>query len=234
MCLWMWHNLSGHSWWPQDVHRFDYVSVCVGVCTSECRSASQGVMCQGVCALGPSQELCAHACVCTYVSVHVSMCLCLSGPTCMSLSMPGHVAIPQAFWSPASYSMGILFLGCLFALVQVLGSGVSLLVALPPCSGPLISCPRALLLCPIPPMILSALLFALFPFPSGLSKTSDQAYIEFESIEAIVKTASRTKFFIEFYSTCLEGQRRVRGWVWAKEDGRPEGAVSPLLSGKGS
>lgn len=41
----------------------------------------------------------------------------------------------------------------------------------------------------------------------GLSKTSDQAYIEFESIEAIVKTASRTKFFIEFYSTCLEGQR---------------------------
>lgn len=42
----------------------------------------------------------------------------------------------------------------------------------------------------------------------GLSKTSDQAYIEFESIEAIVKTASRTKFFIEFYSTCLEGP----GW----------------------
>ncbi|NWI50077.1 SHIP2 phosphatase, partial [Calyptomena viridis] len=30
------------------------------------------------------------------------------------------------------------------------------------------------------------------------------AYIEFESIEAIVKTSSRTKFFIEFYSTCLE------------------------------
>ncbi|NWS63710.1 SHIP2 phosphatase, partial [Chunga burmeisteri] len=30
------------------------------------------------------------------------------------------------------------------------------------------------------------------------------ACIEFESIEAIVKTASRTKFFIEFYSTCLE------------------------------
>uniref|UniRef100_A0ACB8FFR9 Phosphatidylinositol 3,4,5-trisphosphate 5-phosphatase 2 n=1 Tax=Sphaerodactylus townsendi TaxID=933632 RepID=A0ACB8FFR9_9SAUR len=39
---------------------------------------------------------------------------------------------------------------------------------------------------------------------SGLSKSSDQAYIEFESVEAIVKTASRTKFFIEFYSTCLE------------------------------
>ena len=43
--------------------------------------------------------------------------------------------------------------------------------------------------------------------PAGLSKSSDQAYIEFESVEAIVKTASRTKFFIEFYSTCLEG-----GW----------------------
>uniref|UniRef100_A0A8C7FVJ8 phosphatidylinositol-3,4,5-trisphosphate 5-phosphatase n=1 Tax=Oncorhynchus kisutch TaxID=8019 RepID=A0A8C7FVJ8_ONCKI len=34
--------------------------------------------------------------------------------------------------------------------------------------------------------------------------SSEQAYIEFENIEAIVKTASRTKFFIEFYSTCLE------------------------------
>ncbi|XP_057363219.1 phosphatidylinositol 3,4,5-trisphosphate 5-phosphatase 2 isoform X3 [Manis pentadactyla] len=42
----------------------------------------------------------------------------------------------------------------------------------------------------------------------GLSKASDQAYIEFESIEAIVKTASRTKFFIEFYSTCLEEYKK--------------------------
>lgn len=46
------------------------------------------------------------------------------------------------------------------------------------------------------------------PLPGGLSKSTEQAYIEFESIEAIVKTASRTKFFIEFYSTCLEGE----GW----------------------
>ncbi|MEQ2167259.1 hypothetical protein GOODEAATRI_002257, partial [Goodea atripinnis] len=38
----------------------------------------------------------------------------------------------------------------------------------------------------------------------SLPKSSEQAYIEFESVEAIVKTASRTKFFIEFYSTCLE------------------------------
>ncbi|XP_062983431.1 phosphatidylinositol 3,4,5-trisphosphate 5-phosphatase 2 [Elgaria multicarinata webbii] len=43
-----------------------------------------------------------------------------------------------------------------------------------------------------------------FVSKKGLSKASDQAYIEFESVEAIVKTASRTKFFIEFYSTCLE------------------------------
>lgn len=44
------------------------------------------------------------------------------------------------------------------------------------------------------------------PLFGGLSKSSEQAYIEFESIEAIVKTSSRTKFFIEFYSTCLEGE----------------------------
>ncbi|XP_061775103.1 phosphatidylinositol 3,4,5-trisphosphate 5-phosphatase 2A [Nerophis ophidion] len=43
-----------------------------------------------------------------------------------------------------------------------------------------------------------------FVSKKGLAKSSEQAYIEFESIEAIVKTASRTKFFIEFYSTCLE------------------------------
>lgn len=42
---------------------------------------------------------------------------------------------------------------------------------------------------------------------AGLPKSSEQAYIEFENIEAIVKTASRTKFFIEFYSTCLEGKK---------------------------
>ncbi|KAM6946314.1 LOW QUALITY PROTEIN: phosphatidylinositol 3,4,5-trisphosphate 5-phosphatase 2A [Aplochiton taeniatus] len=43
-----------------------------------------------------------------------------------------------------------------------------------------------------------------FVSKKGLPKSSEQAYIEFECIEAIVKTASRTKFFIEFYSTCLE------------------------------
>lgn len=61
------------------------------------------------------------------------------------------------------------------------------------------------------------LLFLQPPHPSllatcfclGLPKSSEQAYIEFESIEAIVKTASRTKFFIEFYSTCLEGEKNT-------------------------
>ncbi|KAJ3590309.1 hypothetical protein NHX12_008262 [Muraenolepis orangiensis] len=49
-----------------------------------------------------------------------------------------------------------------------------------------------------------------FVSKKGLPKSSEQAYIEFESIEAIVKTASRTKFFIEFYSTCLEVPGRIR------------------------
>uniref|UniRef100_A0A803JPD5 phosphatidylinositol-3,4,5-trisphosphate 5-phosphatase n=4 Tax=Xenopus tropicalis TaxID=8364 RepID=A0A803JPD5_XENTR len=47
-----------------------------------------------------------------------------------------------------------------------------------------------------------------FVSKKGLLKPSDQACIEFESIEAIVKTASRTKFFIEFYSGCLEEFRK--------------------------
>lgn len=51
------------------------------------------------------------------------------------------------------------------------------------------------------------LTFHIPSFSAGLPKCSEQAYIEFESIEAIVKTASRTKFFIEFYSTCLEGEK---------------------------
>uniref|UniRef100_A0A674MPV4 phosphatidylinositol-3,4,5-trisphosphate 5-phosphatase n=1 Tax=Takifugu rubripes TaxID=31033 RepID=A0A674MPV4_TAKRU len=46
--------------------------------------------------------------------------------------------------------------------------------------------------------------FATFEVGVTSQFCSEQAYIEFESIEAIVKTASRTKFFIEFYSTCLE------------------------------
>lgn len=33
----------------------------------------------------------------------------------------------------------------------------------------------------------------------------EKAWIELEGIEAIVKTASKAKFFIEFHSSCLEG-----------------------------
>lgn len=55
---------------------------------------------------------------------------------------------------------------------------------------------------------------------AGLPKSSEQAYIEFENIEAIVKTASRTKFFIEFYSTCLEG----------KSDDDDDEAMTPAIS----
>lgn len=33
----------------------------------------------------------------------------------------------------------------------------------------------------------------------------ERAWIELEGIEAIVKTASKAKFFIEFHSSCLEG-----------------------------
>ncbi|XP_034545218.1 inositol polyphosphate phosphatase-like 1b isoform X2 [Notolabrus celidotus] len=36
----------------------------------------------------------------------------------------------------------------------------------------------------------------------------EKAWIELEGIEAIVKTASKAKFFIEFHSTCLEETRR--------------------------
>ncbi|XP_076877274.1 inositol polyphosphate phosphatase-like 1b isoform X2 [Brachyhypopomus gauderio] len=37
---------------------------------------------------------------------------------------------------------------------------------------------------------------------------SDRSWIELETIEAIVKTASRTRFFIELHSRCLEEPRR--------------------------
>lgn len=33
----------------------------------------------------------------------------------------------------------------------------------------------------------------------------EKAWIELEGIEAIVKTASKAKFFIDFHSSCLEG-----------------------------
>ena len=33
----------------------------------------------------------------------------------------------------------------------------------------------------------------------------ERAWIELEGIEAIVKTASKAKFFIDFHSPCIEG-----------------------------
>lgn len=40
---------------------------------------------------------------------------------------------------------------------------------------------------------------------TDLNSSMEKAWIELEGIEAIVKTASKAKFFIEFYSSCLEG-----------------------------
>ncbi|XP_016109918.1 phosphatidylinositol 3,4,5-trisphosphate 5-phosphatase 2A-like [Sinocyclocheilus grahami] len=78
-----------------------------------------------------------------------------------------------------------------------------------------------------------------FVSKKGLPKSSEQAYIEFENIEAIVKTASRTKFFIEFYSTCLEGKKPNCVCVWSSEwisvdkdeTGGPKGRTLPPRAG---
>uniref|UniRef100_A0AAQ5X044 phosphatidylinositol-3,4,5-trisphosphate 5-phosphatase n=1 Tax=Amphiprion ocellaris TaxID=80972 RepID=A0AAQ5X044_AMPOC len=43
---------------------------------------------------------------------------------------------------------------------------------------------------------------------SPTSSKTGRAWIELEGIEAIVKTASKAKFFIEFHSSCLEETRR--------------------------
>lgn len=40
---------------------------------------------------------------------------------------------------------------------------------------------------------------------TDLNTGMERAWIELEGIEAIVKTASKAKFFIEFHSSCLEG-----------------------------
>ncbi|TMS17460.1 Phosphatidylinositol 3,4,5-trisphosphate 5-phosphatase 2B [Larimichthys crocea] len=43
---------------------------------------------------------------------------------------------------------------------------------------------------------------------TDLNSSMERAWIELEGIEAIVKTASKAKFFIEFHSSCLEETRR--------------------------
>uniref|UniRef100_A0A3P8V5X2 phosphatidylinositol-3,4,5-trisphosphate 5-phosphatase n=1 Tax=Cynoglossus semilaevis TaxID=244447 RepID=A0A3P8V5X2_CYNSE len=45
-------------------------------------------------------------------------------------------------------------------------------------------------------------------FKPDSNPSKERAWIELEGIEAIVKTSSKAKFFIEFYSTCLEETRR--------------------------
>ncbi|XP_068596310.1 inositol polyphosphate phosphatase-like 1b [Brachionichthys hirsutus] len=47
-----------------------------------------------------------------------------------------------------------------------------------------------------------------FTSKTDLSSSVEKAWIELEGIEAIVKTASKAKFFIEFHSSCLEETRR--------------------------
>lgn len=42
---------------------------------------------------------------------------------------------------------------------------------------------------------------------ADVNRSVERAWIELEGIEAIVKTASKAKFFIEFHSSCLEGRR---------------------------
>lgn len=42
---------------------------------------------------------------------------------------------------------------------------------------------------------------------ADVNRSIERAWIELEGIEAIVKTASKAKFFIEFHSSCLEGRR---------------------------
>ncbi|XP_035388191.1 inositol polyphosphate phosphatase-like 1b isoform X2 [Electrophorus electricus] len=46
------------------------------------------------------------------------------------------------------------------------------------------------------------------------SVASDRAWIELETVEAIVKTASKARFFIEFHSRCLEEPRRSTENDW--------------------
>lgn len=48
---------------------------------------------------------------------------------------------------------------------------------------------------------------SFFSISVDVDSGSERASIELEAIEAIVKTASKAKFFIEFHSRCLEGIR---------------------------
>lgn len=45
----------------------------------------------------------------------------------------------------------------------------------------------------------------VFSIQTDSNSSTERAWIILEGIEAIVKTASKAKFFIEFHSLCLEG-----------------------------
>ena len=45
----------------------------------------------------------------------------------------------------------------------------------------------------------------------------ERAWIELEVVEAIVKTASKAKFFIELHSSCLEGFKSFHHHVFTLE-----------------
>lgn len=47
---------------------------------------------------------------------------------------------------------------------------------------------------------------------TDVTRGVERAWIELEGIEAIVKTASKAKFFIEFHSSCLEGRREKKAF----------------------
>lgn len=60
---------------------------------------------------------------------------------------------------------------------------------------------RCIPYCSPPDILPCAVCFGFTDSTASLEK----AWIELESVEAIVKTASKAKFFIEFHSLCLEG-----------------------------
>lgn len=49
---------------------------------------------------------------------------------------------------------------------------------------------------------------------TDVNRSIERAWIELEGIEAIVKTASKAKFFIEFHSCCLEGRREKKSFLY--------------------
>jgi len=62
-------------------------------------------------------------------------------------------------------------------------------------------------------LLLLSLLLLLFSDPSS---GGERVRIELDGLEAIVKTASKAKFFVEFHSACLEGAQKTTTLKWAQ------------------